>query len=616
MIPTQTPLREWEDATPWEKVFAGCGVLTPRTAWSRQPERDDDAPTTQRWADDAGHGLVICANSTTDHEEVWDDELAPTGWLALTEEAQNVHRAGKVDILAHVCGVSVADAAEAVGVLIDPDQDRFDLWRRGKLCTIARYALSRETSPYAVLGGVLTLIAANTSPHVYFPGRRRASFNLIICTIGASSKGKGTAADLADDLVRIEGDTPPRAERRRLSTWQGLQKRMQMPDFAARERLEGAETTDAPSSNAAEIPPLEERKGFASGMDEGFRFTLAHAPVVYDGKYAGKRYAFAHTNRHFGRVDEFASFLGDRNGGGGGAGMQPLAAMMTGEEVGADNVGDSRDVPAHSYRLALLVAGQPKLLRGLLRDVDGGVAQRFVWVPTADPDLSTLAEAENLLGKPLPGEGAFPAEEEQVVLTTALRERTGPVDVHPAVTAEVKRRGRLRPRHTTKTLREDIAAPNDDFNGHLPLTTLRLHFLISVLLYGEMRSTVEAWVIADALACVSEWTRTSVLVGTAKRARGERVAETTEEMEDRETAEAAVAASRLARCHDRLTEALTAAGAAGCTMSELRKRVDPRSRDAMVAAVDEGIAEGRLRSEQTTAANGAVSQRIWLSEAR
>lgn len=42
-------------------------------------------------------------------------------------------------------------------------------------------------------------------------------------------------------------------------------------------------------------------------------------------------------------------------------------------------------IPAHSYRMALLLGVQPRRAGALLDDADGGTPQRFLWLPTTDP---------------------------------------------------------------------------------------------------------------------------------------------------------------------------------------------------------------------------------------
>jgi hypothetical protein len=42
-------------------------------------------------------------------------------------------------------------------------------------------------------------------------------------------------------------------------------------------------------------------------------------------------------------------------------------------------------IPAHSYRLGLILGVQPGRAAPLLGDADGGTPQRFLWLPTLDP---------------------------------------------------------------------------------------------------------------------------------------------------------------------------------------------------------------------------------------
>src|SRR4051794_2313339 len=45
------------------------------------------------------------------------------------------------------------------------------------------------------------------------------------------------------------------------------------------------------------------------------------------------------------------------------------------------------DVPARTYRCALMLGVQPTKAGPLLEDADGGTPQRFLWVPVVDPNM-------------------------------------------------------------------------------------------------------------------------------------------------------------------------------------------------------------------------------------
>lgn len=611
IIPAQTPLREWESETSWSDVFSGCGVLTPRTAWTRQPEREGDPTSTQRWADSEGRGVIIAEDLSTGAERVYDDPERPTGWLALTDAAQRVHAVSKIDVLALACGAGVEEAARAVAVFIDPVIDRLDIWAQPGMRDIARHAVARGTNPYSVLGTVLSHIAANVSPHLYFPGRRRTGFNVAFCAIGFSGSGKGTSAELAADLVRIEGGDHLRAGEVSLKTWEGASKKMKMPDFAAQAEYEKQKENQDKDTPAA----TPETPGFAVGMDAnvpGVHYGHDQAPVIYEDEFAARKYEFVHGNKWFARVDELATFLGDRNGGSSGAGMQPVTAMISSENVGADLAGESRSVPAHSYRIAICASRQPRKTVPLLVDTHGGVRQRFIFTPALVVARAHHAAVEAALGE-LPSDEDYPAEDERVSVSLALRQATGPVPVHPDVKREVRRRADSQQEYTAGSYVADLARGDEPANGHRDLAALRAHFLISVLLGADTpRSTVEAWVIADALMEVSDWLVEDTLLGAGRAARTERVTATAEEMEDKEAAAAAVEASRLDRCRTRLAEKLCGAGNEGMTRAALRAATDSKLRSAMDAAVDEAIAGGWVDATTTTMTNGQTSMTLRL----
>ena len=65
-----------------------------------------------------------------------------------------------------------------------------------------------------------------------------------------------------------------------------------------------------------------------------------------------------------------------------------LRKLYSGEALGFANAGkDTRNVvAAHSYRACVVVGVQPLRSHALLAAADGGLPQRFIWLPTADPD--------------------------------------------------------------------------------------------------------------------------------------------------------------------------------------------------------------------------------------
>lgn len=564
-LPGRTPLREWESRVSWDDVFAGCGALTPRSVWTRQPARDSDAPSTQRWADNEGRGVVIAEDSAAGGEHVYDDAEHPTGWLAVSEAAQVVHVATKIDVLAHVCGVSVAEAAEAANVIIHPIADRLDIWNLPQPNTIARHSFARRVSPYAVLGGVLGHLISALSPHLYLSGVRRASLNSVFLTIGFSSSGKGTSADLADDFIQVESPDMLPTREVTLSTWEGAQEKMKLPDLAAMK--DDADETFPAGCGTSLDGTSQETDDTGDGEDEEeiddvdysaaaaptFSLGFDQSPVRYTGDCASRFYELAHANRRLARVDEVASFLGDRNGGGGGKGMQPLAAMASGERSGADNAGGRRYLPPHSYRFVLYACGQPKKVAPLLTDSDGGVMQRFDFLPALRPRKAVVAKATEVLGA-LPGKAQFPTESERVTIPVSVRQKVGPLNLHPDVDAEIDRRADLSEDPDYDKLDVAIAEGADRQFGHRDLAALKLHFALYFLVTGEVASSVEAWVIADALLDVSTWLRADILRGVSGATRSTRVKDTQDFLEDRETAEAAAEARRFERCHERLYE--------------------------------------------------------------
>lgn len=597
-IPGQMPLREWESATSWDDVFSGCGVLTPHAQWAMQPSQPGDPDRSQRWESSDG-ALFICPGVSAGTDRVVEGS---TQWLAMSEEAQRVHRVSKIDVVAHVCAVSVARAATALDVFIDPFGVYMDIWTHPQLRSITRYSLGKGISPHGVLGAVAAIVLANTSPHLYLTGRRRASLNLALCGISRSSGGKGTTAELAKDLVQI-ATIAPRARTVSLKSVEGAQKRM-----AIQEPTVEDEEGNAPAGAGTPLEGADDDSETETDASESV-LGLDVAPIIYEGETAQRMYDLVDANRWSTRVDELVAFLKDRNGG--KRGLQPLAAMMSGENVGADLVSESRTVPEHGYRWALMTYAQPLLIADLLSDTEGGVAQRFVWLPINDLEELHVAQAVKVLG-PLPSEDDTPKAREKFVLGDAICAARGPVTPCTEVSREVARRRALRPKYLARTYQHDVAEGDTDEGGHVDLTTLKLHTAISAMLYEELRSTVEAWVIADIIMQASEWVRESTLAGVAQRTRAQSVDVASKQLETREAAEAALESGRIARSKDRARKKIGAAWASGRPIfsNDIVQSVNSRSRPAMRAALAEDEAEGVITVTRVTNDNGSVTEQL------
>ncbi len=77
-----------------------------------------------------------------------------------------------------------------------------DFWETGShpfLAHTRQAALSVESVPDAMLHAVLADVATLTHYDWYLPGNRRGTLDMLLCIVGRSGDGKGTATDGADN---------------------------------------------------------------------------------------------------------------------------------------------------------------------------------------------------------------------------------------------------------------------------------------------------------------------------------------------------------------------------------------------------------------------------------
>lgn len=193
--------------------------------------------------------------------------------------------------------------------------------------TVAR---SRRVGPWAVLGTAMARAAATIPPNVALPGTvgGRMSCNLFVALVGPSGAGKGGADAAGAYGIKFAG---PHVNNVPLGSG------------------EGASRTFRPLGTAAEEPnPV----------------TAAIFTVP--------------------EIDTLTALTGRQ----GSTLSAELRKLYSGEALGFANVGkDTRNVvAAHSYRACVIVGVQPLRSHPLLAAADGGLPQRFIWLPTADPD--------------------------------------------------------------------------------------------------------------------------------------------------------------------------------------------------------------------------------------
>lgn len=229
--------------------------------------------------------------------------------------------------------------------VLDPQQID-DFWTsRPELEHIRNFARARMCSPWAVLGVVLARVITVVPPFVTLPPLvgSEASLNLFVALVGPSGTGKGAAESAAADAFDL---------------------------------------------GHVEVAHV--------GSGEGIAHLYAHREK---GEVVRDRDAVLFTVPE---VDSLVALTGRQ-----GATLLPQLRMAwSGERLGFAYVDRSKNLPIerHSYRLSLLLGVQPGRAAPLLEDSDGGTPQRFVWLPTTDPDAPDTAPDE-----PAPMSWSMPA---------------------------------------------------------------------------------------------------------------------------------------------------------------------------------------------------------------
>lgn len=296
-------------------------------------------------------------------------------------------------------------------------------------------ARARMGSPWAVLGVVMAATVAATGPHVQLPALigGPGSLNLLVGLVGEPGGGKGTAEGISHHLFTIADDQGRTVEvpELPLGTGEGIAEL-----FTQRDQPGDAPATATPDRVVFRVPEIDALTAASSKRESTILPVLRQA------------------------------FMGE-----------PLG------HTGASQA-TTRNVPAHTYRLAVVMGIQPRRSGGLLNDADGGTPQRVLWLPVSyagAPDTTPPA--------PAPFTVRLPA---------GTRNGTTPATVTlPASVTDLVRANRLR------RLRGEAV---EGLDGHLLLT--REKVAAALALMDSRTAVTEAdWTAAGAVIDLSTATR-------------------------------------------------------------------------------------------------------------
>ncbi|MGC4940957.1 hypothetical protein [Kribbella sp. DT2] len=322
-------------------------------------------------------------------------------------------------------------AKPALSVVRDePEPDPFaGFWdQRESLSHLRDFARARMASPWAVLGAVMGRATCSVPPSTTLPPivGGEASLNLFVALVGRSGGGKGAAESAARDAINF-GDL----EVATLGSGEGIM------------HLYSQYGTDEQGNKGPQR------------IRDSVLFT---AP----------------------EIDQMAA-LGGRQSS---TLMPTLRSAWSGERLGFSYANREKALPleAHTYRLGLVVGVQPARAFALLDESDGGTPQRFVWLPTEDPEAT----------------GDVPDAPPARDLRAAGRWLTGPLKL-PEVIWETIRANRL------ATLRGETEA----LDGHSLLCREKVAVALCII-DGRRVVTEDDWDVAGQVMAKSDETRTAV----------------------------------------------------------------------------------------------------------
>lgn len=385
---------------------------------------------------------------------------------------------------------------------------------RPELDHIHATARARLVGPWAVLGNVLMRAIAATGAGLHLPPLvgAAASLNTFVGVVAGSGGGKGTSTGAAISGIEFHNA--------------------------------GGFTVDTP------VFPL--------GSGEGIARTFM--PPTGEDEQPITRAIF-----DVAEVDTLTQLAGRS----GATVTSELRKAWSGESLGFANASaDTKTrVPAHTYRLCLLVGIQPGRAAGLLNGTDGGMPQRFLWMPANDPGaaLSTPPEAPGMHTVHL--ESFDPAAGHTMAVPQKVRDKVS----------------RARMDSLTSPLSSTSIGSHDD------LCRLKVAGALAIL-NGRIDMNMDDWELSRIVMQISHDTREQVreiVNATETREQEKRIDQRNQAMESADSSGAARHVSRLITkghitSEKRMTE------------SEIRRRARSNYRDHIPTALADACRTGVL----------------------
>ena len=394
---------------------------------------------------------------------------------------------------------------------------------RPELAHVRQFARARLCSPLATLAVVLARVVTAVPHHYVLPPiiGGAASLNLFAAIVAPSGHGKGAAEAAARDAVLIDGIT-----QYSLGSGEGIARA-----YGHRER----------------VPDDNGRKGGSVIVRDHWALLFSVAEV------------------------DTLTALGARQG----ATLLPQVRQgFMGEPLGFAYADPHKaiTIPAHEYRLCLVLGVQPGRAAGLLDEADGGTPQRFLWVPATDPGAPT----------------EIPPAPDPMRWTLPTRTSRGPTNATGRVHLEVP-----------QVARDDVVTAAQARNrgevealdGHALLTRLKVAAALA-LFAGRVGIEEDDWRLAGDLMDVSDRTRAGVVRYLSTRAEDANTARGRAEGQRAVVVSETVEAAGVRRAGQTILRHLRAHGES--TWSESRRRLAAGLRQHFEAAVDALVTAGAV----------------------
>jgi hypothetical protein len=329
-----------------------------------------------------------------------------------------------------------------------------DFWEsREILGYLHDLALARIVSPWGLLGYTLALVSATTDHTLILPGLGSSvtSMNLFLAAVGPTGAGKGEVRKAALSVVEYD---------------------------EALLSMMGAGTGE----------------GFLAGYVEA----------------SSRGCTRTHYNA-FVLVDEVTTLtkIGDRQGA---TAEGIICSAWSGERLAfqTSDRNKRRTVEAHSYRMGMAMGVQPMLAGPFIKGVAQGLTQRFLWLPTREPQTRLVEEPEPRTIKPPKMWEAFSEDDEDGPPAGMLPPKLHAMHVPGSIMEEIAN-DRLARTH------ESLLVNNPD--SHRMQMKLRVAANLAIMDGRSDKITYEDWQLADQVMQVSDYHRKFVTTAVNESAR-------------------------------------------------------------------------------------------------